>query len=200
MSLFAVIIVTVVVLGGLHMIAPDHWVPLMIVSRKMHYSSRKTYANAAALGGLHAITSEALAAIALIAGVFLVRSFLHYLEIASIILLLIVGIYFVLNGYTEVNPEEGYSSSSVKSIIAISAFPDFALIPVMLAASPLPFISIAAVLLAFVLISALSLTVMAVGAMRGFSKALERFPPRYIDYIMGAVLFATAAILAFVPI
>ena len=200
MSLFILILGTVIALGGLHMIAPDHWVPLMVVSRKMNYSRGKTYVNGAALGGLHAITSEALAGIALVVGVFLVKSFLHYLEIASIALLVIVGIYFIYNGYTEENPEEGYTSSSVKSIIAISAFPDFALIPVMLAASPLPYQDIVVVLSAFILISALSLTVMVMAAAKGISKALENLHPRYIDYIMGIVLFITSAIMAFTPI
>ncbi len=200
MSLFLVIVGTVVVLGGLHMIAPDHWVPLMVVSKKLGYSSGKTYAGAAAMGGLHAITSEAVAGIALVAGIFLVKSFLHYLEIASIILLLVVAIYFIVNGYKEEYSDQGYSSSSVRSIIGISAFPDFALIPIMLASSPLSPASISVVLVTFILISALSLMAMVYAAVKGFSKALERVPPRYIDYIMGSVLIITAGILAFVPI
>lgn len=182
------------------MIAPDHWVPLMVVSRKMNYSGRRTYFSAIALGGLHAITSEAVAGIGLIVGIFLVKSFLHYLEVASVILLVIVGIYFIANGYTEKNPEESYSLTSVRSIIAISAFPDFALIPIMLASSPLPLLAISTVLVIFIIISALSLVVIIYGAVKGFSKALERLPPRYVDYIMGMVLFATAAILALIPI
>lgn len=181
------------------MIAPDHWVPLMVVSRKMNYSPRKTYTSAAALGGLHAITSEAVAAIALVVGVFLVRNFLHYLEIASIILLVVVGIYFIVNGYAEENPEGGYSAASIRSIVGISAFPDFALIPIMLASSPLPIISISLVLVTFILVSSISLTFMVYGTARGFSKFLENLPPKYVDYIMGAVLFLTASILAFIP-
>lgn len=196
-SLFVVILGTVIALGGLHMIAPDHWVPLMIVSRKLNYSQYRTYLNAAALGGLHAITSEAIAGIALVIGLVLVRNFLNYLEWASILLLLAVGIYFIVNGYAEKSSEDGYASSSVKSIIAISAFPDFALIPVMLAGSPLPILDIAAMLVVFILISAVSLTIMVMAAAKGFSKALEQLPPRYIDYIMGLVLFLTSAILAF---
>ncbi len=196
MSLFIIILGTVIVLGGLHMIAPDHWVPLMIVSRKMNYSQRRTNISAAALGSLHAITSEALAGIALVVGAFLVKSFLHYLELASIILLVIVGVYFVVNGYTEENPEAGYNSSSLKSILAISAFPDFALVPVMLAAASLSIPSISIVLISFVLVSALSLSLMVFTAEKGVSKALERIPPRFIDYIMGLVLFITAAVIA----
>lgn len=200
MSLFIVIMGSVLILGGLHMLAPDHWVPLMVVARKLNYTSRKTVASALAMGSLHAITSETVAGIALIVGIFLVGNFLHYLDIASIILLVAVGIYFILNGYTEKNPENGYSTSSIRSILGISAFPDLALVPIMLASSPLPATSVLIVLVAFILVSSFSLAVMVYGAVKGFSRAMETVPPRYIDYVMGAVLFVTAAILAFVPI
>lgn len=187
---------TVVILGSLHMIAPDHWVPLMVVSRKLKYSDTKTYSNAAGLGALHAITSEAVAGVALFIGIYLVKSFLRYLEIASIVLLVIVGVYFLLNGYAEPDQEDGYSASSIRSIIGISAFPDFALIPIMLAVAPLSLISVFTILIVFVLVSGFSLFVMIYGALKGFSIALEKLPPRYIDYVMGMVLFITAAIVA----
>ncbi|MCL4350768.1 MAG: hypothetical protein M1535_04915 [Candidatus Thermoplasmatota archaeon] len=179
------------------MLAPDHWVPLMVVSKKLGYSTRKSLGSAAGLGALHALTSEALAGIALIVGLFLVKSFLNYLEFASIALLVIVGLYFIVNGYIETNDEEGYSSSSIRSIVSISAFPDFALIPIMLTSSTLPDLSILAVLAAFALISAISLLIMVYITMKGLSKTLEKVPPRYIDYIMGIILFITSAIIAF---
>lgn len=182
------------------MLAPDHWVPLMIVSNKLNYSDGKTYANAAGLGALHALTSEAIAGVALIVGILLTKSFLHYLLLSSVILLVIVGVYFIVNGYREEDPGASYSSSSIRSIISVSAFPDFALVPIMLAGSSLNVLSISAVLIAFILISSLSLLFMVYGAARGFSKALERVPPRYIDYVMGVILFVTAGIIAFTPV
>lgn len=181
------------------MIAPDHWVPLTVVSNRLNYSRRRTYSSAAVIGALHAGTSEALAGIALLAGVFLARSYLKYLELASVVLLVAVGIYFIVNGYTEEPGEKEGSLSSISSILAISAFPDFALIPIMLAGSSLPASDIGIMLLSFVLISALSLTLMAYGTVRGFSRAIEKVPPRYIDYVMGLILFATAAVIVFTP-
>lgn len=182
------------------MIAPDHWVPLTVVSSRMNYPKRKIYISAALLGMLHAITSEAIAGVALLIGVLLVRSYLTYMEIASVVLLVAVGIYFVANGYTEKEPESGYAVASIKSILAISAFPDFALIPIMLAGSSLSVLNIAWILVAFIIISSISLTIMAYASSRGLSRALEKIRPRYIDYLMGLILFATAGIISFTPI
>ncbi|MCL5732684.1 MAG: hypothetical protein M1285_04735, partial [Candidatus Thermoplasmatota archaeon] len=54
------------------------------------------------------------------------------------------------------------------------------------------------VIIAFALASALSLTLVVYGAIRGFARGLEKIPPRYIDYIMGAILLATAAFVTLV--
>lgn len=176
------------------MIAPDHWVPLTVISGKLNYARKKTLNSAAILGALHAITSEAVGGIALIVGILLVRRYLTYLEIASIVLLVAVGIYFIVNGYTEKDQDTGYAATSLKSILAISAFPDFALIPIMLASSALPVIRIGIILLVFIVVSAISLTIMVYLSTKGVARAIAKLPPRYIDYLMGAILFATGMI------
>ena len=182
------------------MIAPDHWVPLTVVSKKLNYSGKKIYTSAAMLGMLHALTSEAIAGLSLLIGMFLVKSYIRYMEIASVLLLIVVGISFIVNGYTEEEPESGYSVASIKSILAVSAFPDFALIPIMLACSALDAVSILWILVAFITISSISLTIMVYGSSKGLSKTLEKVQPGYIDYIMGLILFVTAGIIAFAPI
>ena len=68
MSLFAAILALAVILAGLHMLAPDHWIPLTVVSTRLRFSHRRTYATAAFLGILHAGTSATLALIALFIG------------------------------------------------------------------------------------------------------------------------------------
>lgn len=179
------------------MIAPDHWVPLTVVSNRFNYHRRKIFSSAAMLGMLHAVTSEAIAGIALLIGVLLIRVYITYMEIVSVALLVAVGIYFIANGYMEDEPDSGYSGASIKSILAISAFPDFALIPIMLAGSSMPALNIFWILLAFIIVSTISLTVMVYASTRGLSKAIEKLPPRYIDYVMGLILFLTAGIIAF---
>lgn len=200
MALFLILLGTVLLLGGLHMIAPDHWVPLTVVSGRLNYSRRKIILSAAMLGALHSVTSEAISGVALVIGILLFRSYITYTEILSVALLAAVGVYFIVNGYTEKEPESGYAIASVKSILAISVFPDFALIPIMLASSALSVPEIALILAAFTIISTVSLTAMAYVSTAGLAMALENVPPRYIDYVMGLVLIATAGIIGITSI
>ncbi|MEM0156233.1 MAG: hypothetical protein QW597_06530, partial [Thermoplasmataceae archaeon] len=144
---------------------------------------------------LHSVTSEAIAGVAFVIGILLVRSYITYMEFVSVALLVAVGVYFIANGYMENETESGYAIASVKSVLAISAFPDFALIPIMLASSPLSITNIALILAAFTAISAISLAAMAYVSTAGLSLALKNIPPRYIDYVMGLILFVTAGII-----
>ncbi|MEM0156234.1 MAG: hypothetical protein QW597_06535, partial [Thermoplasmataceae archaeon] len=75
------------------MIAPDHWVPLTVVSGRLNYSKRKTVLSAAMLGTLHSVTSEAIAGVAFVIGILLVRSYITYMEFVSVALLVAVGVY-----------------------------------------------------------------------------------------------------------
>jgi|YelNatPaOPRAMG01_1025707.scaffolds.fasta_scaffold01669_9 threonine/homoserine/homoserine lactone efflux protein len=197
MDLFFFLLGTAALLGGLHMIAPDHWAPLAVVSRKLKYTGRKTYLTAASLGAIHAITSEAIAGLVLVIGVLLVHRYLGYVEIASIILLFAVGIYFIVNGVMEIELKDDQSNAPVKSILAISAFPDLALIPIILAGSALSLLEIGLILAVFIIVSSISLTVMSYLSTRGLAGAMEKIPPRYIDYVMGLILFLTAIIIIF---
>lgn len=195
MSIFLLILSAAIVLAVLHMVAPDHWIPLTVVSKKFNYSSSKTYETALLIGILHSAASVTLAVVAYFIGELLVKNSLHFLYLSSVILLIIVGIYFIVNGYFEDFEDPESSTISTKSILTVSIFPDFAFIPIMLAASTLPLIQVSAVIMAFILLTCITVVIMTVGASKGFSRTMEKVPPRYIDYIIGAILFLTATII-----
>ena len=197
MNIFPVILSAAMVLAVLHMVAPDHWIPLTVVSKKFNYSSSKTYETALLIGILHSAASVALAVVAYYLGELLVSDSLYFLYLSSVILLIIVGIYFVFNGYFEKSEDPESSALSSKSILTVSIFPDFAFIPIMLAASALPLIQVSAVIMAFIFLTCITVVIMTLGASKGFSRSIEKIPPRYIDYVMGAILFLTAAIIIF---
>lgn len=195
MGIFLIILSAAIVLAVLHMIAPDHWVPLTVVSRKFNYSSAKTYEMALLIGILHSAASVAVAVIAFYTGMLLVRDSLYFLYLVSVILLIIVGIYFIVNGYVEKMEDPESSTLSSKSILTVSIFPDFAFIPIMLAASVLSLIQVSAIVTSFILLTCITVVIMTLGAAKGFSRAIEKIQPKYIDYIMGGILFLTAAII-----
>ncbi len=198
MPLFVAILALAVVLAGLHMLAPDHWIPLTVISTRLRFSRRRTYAMSAFLGILHAGTSATLALIALFIGTIVAGKYEDYLNYGAIILLVIVGLYFIATGYSERDANDDISGASISTVLSISIFPDFALLPIILAGASLSPVDLGAVIAAFALASALSLTIVVYGTMKSFAKGLEKIPPRYIDYIMGAILLATAAFVVLV--
>ena len=90
MNTFPVILSAAIVLAVLHMVAPDHWIPLTVVSKKFNYSSSKTYETALLIGILHSAASVALAVVAYYLGELLVSDSLYFLYLSSVILLIIV--------------------------------------------------------------------------------------------------------------
>jgi putative Mn2+ efflux pump MntP len=146
---------------------------------------------------LHASTSVAVAAVALAIGLVITKSYLSYMYDAGEVLLVIVGLYFILNGLRERKKSQKVEALSTNSALAVSIFPDFALVPILISATPLGFSEISILIIVFVSVSALSLSVIVLVASIGITSAVEKLEPRVIDYVMGIILFITAAILRF---
>ena len=189
-QLFYLLLVSLVLLAALHMIAPDHWIPISTISSIRKFSNLKKIVISILLGVLHASTSVALAV-----GLVITKSYLSYMYDAGEVLLVIVGLYFILNGLIERKKSQKVEALSTNSALTVSIFPDVALVPILISATPLGFSEISILIIAFVSVSALSLSVIVLVASIGITSALEKLEPRVIDYVMGIVLFITAAIL-----
>ena len=190
MQLFYLLLVSLVLLAALHMIAPDHWIPISTISSIRKFSNLKRIVISILLGVLHASTSVALAV-----GLVITKSYLSYMYDAGEVLLVIVGLYFILNGLIERKKSQKVEALSTNSALTVSIFPDVALVPILISATPLGFSEISILIIAFVSVSALSLSVIVLVASIGITSAVEKLEPRVIDYVMGIVLFITAAML-----
>lgn len=195
MSLYLLLILVALSVSSLHMIAPDHWLPLTVIASAKSYSSSRKYSTAAALGFAHAGTSIVLAMAIFYAGLALIHNYIGYLLLAGEILLVIIGLYFILNGYRESEKDTSFTETSA---LSVSAFPDFALLPIVISGASLSGIQIGTILLVFLLASGIALTAMVFAAGKGLGKAISRVPPKYMDYLIGGVLIATAVLIRFV--
>ena len=120
-----------------------------------------------------------------------------YLSLVGALILAAVGIYFIVSGIT-LKGESASKSASLGAVLSVSIFPDLALLPIIFAAVMLPIIEISLILILFAAVSAVSLTITVYAAHLGLAKGVERLPPRYMDYVMGATLLITAAIIRLV--
>ncbi len=81
-------------LGALHMIAPDHWIPLTVISLKEHYNSSKIATLSLLIGLLHGFTSVTLSLFVVFIGIYLLP--VYYIKVVSILLITAVCIYILL--------------------------------------------------------------------------------------------------------
>ena len=197
MGSFLLLLIVAIAVAGLHMVAPDHWVPLITVSIGRNYSRRRKYEMAAAIGLGHSSSSALIAVVALSAGLTFLGPFISDLFYVSEALLVIIGIYFVLIGYRE-GGHEG-SPGTGNSLLLVSIFPDLALMPILLSGAGLPLYQISAILLSFIAATVLSLALIIGFSGSQIGLRLSRLKPNRMDYAVAAMLFGTALFLFLFP-
>lgn len=185
-----------VVIGAFHMLAPDHWLPIMALSSARNYGVSRRCSIGASIGAIHAVLSGLVAIFILFLGLTFLGGYLYYLFILSIALLLGVGIYFIINGYLEYSRNYGKVENSV---LAVSVFPDLAMIPLLLAGFPLGFSRIAWILAAFIVASSASLMGVVYLGTAGVGKKLSGMKTESMDYLIALALFLTAIFVYMFP-
>ena len=191
MSLELYLVFITLILAILHMLAPDHWIPISILSAKRKYSDSKTGSYGFAIGTAHGILSSTLALVIAFLGI----SFLGYskIKIASIVLLAAVCIYILLNAVKERKAERNVENTS----LLVSIIPDPAFLPIVLSSTIYGYFFIGFLSVLFVVAGGLSLMMVVLLAHRGMLKSLEKVKPDNVDYVVVIVLLLTAVFIYF---
>ena len=182
----SVFIAIAVLVASLHMIAPDHWLPLTALSIKRGYGKRRVLLISAVLGFLHGSTSVILSLAALLIGVVIFG--LNELKEISIVILVAVAIYMLIQTVRERKGSEGVENTS----LLVSILPDPVLLPIIIASYPLGNIELGAIGASFILSSALALPVVTGGVLIGAGSGLSRLKPATVDYVVIIALVLTA--------
>jgi hypothetical protein len=82
------LIVSVGVVGVLHPIVPDHWVPITLIARQRGWSSRETARAAFTAGIGHVVSTLIIASVIWFAGVAVAAKFGHFIDTAASIALI----------------------------------------------------------------------------------------------------------------
>jgi len=151
--MFLLILLDAMMVATFHMIAPDHWLPITIISKKYGFSSAKKYSIDFSIAAIHGALSSAIAVAVLYVGLFFLKKFVQDITFAGLLLLIIIGVYFVVNGYIERNR----SSIAGHASLAVSVLPDFAIIPLLLTGSKLSSQQIGVIIAAFITIGVATL-------------------------------------------
>ena len=194
MSLFLILTSTVILVAFFHMIAPDHWIPLLIISKTRNYTARTKYSTAVLLGIGHSGSSVLIAVAVLFVGAEILKISVHLLTYISIILMFIIAAYFIINGVRESRENSG--GLMAKSALAVSIFPDLAFLPIFIAAFGMSAGGITYIILVFIAVTTGTLTaVVFVTSNIPGTDRLKQLPGPYTDYLIGLILIITGIII-----
>lgn len=101
----------VLVVGVLHTIVPDHWVPITLIARQRGWSKAETARAALQAGTGHIVTTLILAAIVWLAGVAVAAKFGHWVDTISSVALIAFGLWIGISSWLELRSGEGHGHS-----------------------------------------------------------------------------------------
>lgn len=184
-----------ILIAGLHMVAPDHWTPILSYSLQKKLKSSKTGTISFGLGLIHGIFSSILSFAIAILGMYFLPEF--YLKIFAVALLIFVALYIILNARHEKESEDDKGNEIKKSILLVSIIPDPAIVPIILIAVVYGIHFVYITLILFVLASALALLLVTLLLSKFLMKKLATFTPQRIDYLVAIILLFTIIFVLF---
>jgi hypothetical protein len=210
-GLFWALAATAATVGALHSIAPDHWVPFMALSRARGWTAARTAQVTLLCGFAHVTVSVVLGVLALVLGREMLEAFGARLESVAGILLIGFGLAYGLwglrravadrlHGHSHAHFDHVHdpSRASVLSLFVLfSADPCVRLIPIMLAAAPLGWPRLVALILVYEAATLGAMAAIVLGARAGAFRSLRApWLDRYGDALAGGLIVATGVAVA----
>jgi len=185
------ILLTTAILGFLHMLAPDHWTPILSYSIKNNINKKKTALISISLGLLHGLFSSLLSLAIVFIGIYFFP--VYYVKIFSIFLLVAVAIYIIINAHFESKKNKNNKNDNItKSILLVSVIPDPAIVPFILLAIFYGKYFVYITVILFITISSLSLLFATVSLRKIIKNKISKLTPRNVDYMVSFILLLTA--------
>ncbi|BAB60059.1 TVG0944469 [Thermoplasma volcanium GSS1] len=185
------VMAVVILIASMHMIAPDHWMPLAALTLKKKYSDSKVRALSAYIGMAHGVSSVILSLAILYIGIAFIGS--KYIRVASVIILVLVSLYILINSIRESREAREIEETS----LLVSAFPDPAFLPMAIIAYTYGTYFVISTGLIYVAASTIALLAVVFLVNIGLLRKLSSLKPVTVDRIVVVVLLLTAAYIYF---
>ena len=101
------LIISVGVVGVLHTIVPDHWVPITLLARQWGWSKAETARAALQAGIGHVLSTLIIAAVIWIAGVAVAARFGHFVDTAASVALIAFGGWIAISAWRDLHRAAG---------------------------------------------------------------------------------------------
>lgn len=211
-QLFLPLAVAAVTLASVHSLAPDHWAPLAALARVQGWSAGRTARVTAACGFAHVTVSVMLGLIGLAFGIRIFDRFGAQLESVAGIILIGFGVAYSVWGlkhaaahlhghhhhhYDHVHEPRRTTPWSI--FLVFAADPCIGIFPLMFAAAPLGWASVAAIILLYETATIATMTALVLPARSAANTFVRgQWMHRYGDALAGAfivVIGVTVAVL-----
>jgi nickel/cobalt exporter len=202
---------TAAVVGALHSLAPDHWVPFMAVGRARDWTAARTAQVTFLCGFAHVSVSVILGLLALRLGQGVLEAFGARLESVAGILLIGFGLAYGLWGlrkalagrlhghaHSHFDHVHDPSKATVAGLVLLfSIDPCVRLIPIILAAAPLGWPRLVALIAIYEVATVGTMVALVLVARGGAFKALQApWLDRYGDALAGGLIVVTGLAVA----
>jgi hypothetical protein len=184
-----------ILIALLHMIAPDHWTPILSYSLHKKFKNSETGALSFSLGLIHGIFSSVLSFGIAIFGLYFFPQF--DIKIFAAALLIFVATYIILNARHEEKSKDVKSNGIEKSMLLVSIIPDPAIVPIILIAVVYGMHFVYLTLSLFIITSALALLLITLVLSKFLTKKLSTLTPKKIDYLVAIILLLTTVFVLF---
>ncbi|MBV9786149.1 MAG: hypothetical protein JO264_20290 [Acidisphaera sp.] len=105
------LVVTVTVVGVLHTIVPDHWVPIVLLARQRGWSRAETARAALQAGTGHVVTTLIIGLVVWFAGATFAMRFGHIVDTAASIALIAFGGWIAVSAWRDLRGSHGHGHS-----------------------------------------------------------------------------------------
>src|ERR1700726_2314755 len=107
----ALLVGAVAVVGVLHTIVPDHWVPITLIARQQAWSKGETARASLQAATGHVLSTLLIASIVWLAGVAFAERFGHIVDTVSSLALIAFGGWFAVSAWRDLRPHGGHGHS-----------------------------------------------------------------------------------------
>lgn len=203
-QLFVPLAIAAVTMASIHALAPDHWMPLAALARAQGWPALRTARVTAACGAAHVTVSVVLGVVALAFGVRLFERFGAELESFAGIALIVFGVAYAvwglkhaaahLHGHRHAHYDHVHGARRATPwtvFLLFAADPCLAIFPLMFAAAPLGWTSVAAIIVLYELATIVTMTALVLPARQAANTFVRgAWMHRYGDAVAGAFIAA----------
>ena len=107
------LVLSVAVIGVLHTIVPDHWVPITLLARQRGWTKAETVRAALQAGTGHVVTTLVIGLVVWAAGVAFATRFGHWVDTAASLALIAFGGWIGISAWRELRGGDGHSHSGL---------------------------------------------------------------------------------------